>query len=113
MKIGSFVDATPHKQITTWVNAAAHRAYEDIRELLRDESKTDPEWFRRGRGNRLTQLTNEIFTLKLIDASDGRWAERDFEGRQHSSIITKALSDLTARVVAEYRRISTTLEQMK
>ena len=45
MKIGSLVDSTPHKQITTWVNAAAHRAYEDIRVLLKDERDTDPDWF--------------------------------------------------------------------
>jgi hypothetical protein len=113
MKIGAFVDSTPHKQITTWVNAAAHRAYEDVRELLREESKSDPQWFLRGRGTRLTQLVSEIFTLKLIDASDGRWSERDFEGQQHSSIITKALSDLIGRVTAEYRRIAVAMEHKK
>lgn len=113
MKIGSLVDSTPHKQITTWVNAAAHRAYEDIRSLMKDERDTDPSWFVRGRPARISQLVSEIFTIKLLDVSEGRWSERDFEGRLHSSIITKAIASLTTRVMAEYRRLVTTMEHTK
>lgn len=113
MKIGSLVDSTPHKQITTWVNAAAHRAYEDIRVLLKDERDTDPDWFVAGRRGRLSQLVSEIFTIKLLDVSEGRWSERDFEGRLHSSIITKAIASLTTHVMAEYRRLVTTMEHTK
>lgn len=113
MKIGSLVDSTPHKQITTWVNAAAHRAYEDIRSLMKDERDTDPAWFISGRPGRISQLVNEIFTIKLLDVSEGKWSERDFEGKQHSSIITKAIASLTTRVMAEYRRLVSQLEHTK
>lgn len=111
MKVGNIITTHPHKNIVSWVNAAAHRAFDDIRELLRDESEHDAEWFVSGRRSRLSQLVNEIFTLKLVDASDGKWTEQDFEGHEHSSLISKALADLTVRVTNEYRRIVSAMEK--
>lgn len=110
MKIGSVVNSAPHKQITNWVNAAEHKSYEDIRTLLKDERDSDPEWFINGRPRRMTQLVNEIFTIMLMEVSEGRWSERDFEGRQHSNLISKAISSLTTRVMAEYRRLVQSME---
>lgn len=112
MKIGSLVDSTPHKQITTLVNAAAHRAFEDIRLMLNDERKTDPCWFIVGRQNRIAPLVNEIFTFKLLEAVDGKWSEHEIK-EQHSSIIAKANASLTTRVVAEYHRLAASMEHPK
>lgn len=107
-----FTDVSPFKkqhQITTWVNTAKHQSIVDITSLLQDESTHDPHWFITGRGLRLKQLVDEIFTLKLMDVSNHKFTEQDFEGKDHSLLISKAIAEVVAQITTKYKQLSTAI----
>ena len=98
-----------HNQIKVWITAAKFAAKQEINRLLHAESTTESKWFINVRGNRLKQLADEIFTVKLLEASDGNWTVDDFKGRAHSDIISQALHDVNNYTSRTYRTIKTKL----
>lgn len=105
MNVGNIFSSSPQSQAISWVNAAKFRTIADITEILRDESQHDPNWFANGRKTRLKQLVDEIFSLKLIEVSDGQWSEQSFEGKQHSIRVSSALSDVLNKVTTIYQQL--------
>ena len=105
MKFAEAAPFHPHSQITSWVNAAKYQAVAEITSMMKDEAKEDTDWFLTGRRTRLKQLSSEIFSIKLLDVSNHKWSTKDFEGKDHSTVITGAINDVTNMVTAKYREM--------
>lgn len=109
MKLNEVVQSNYHVNIKSWVIKAKTLSVEQIKHVLHDESERDPEWFITKRGSRLRQLASEIITLALVEVSDERWSESDFEGHTHSDLISQAIGDIVSAVTPFYHQIRTQL----
>lgn len=96
--------------ITNWVETAEKLAYPDIVQVLKRESEVDPIWFSKSRKQRIRQLVTEILTLKLIDASSGRWDPSNFIGRDHSVLITNSINRLTLSATNIHKQLVVDVE---
>ena len=94
-----------HTHITTWISNAKRNTIQTIEDILIDEAHRDSNWFINKRGSRIRQLVDEIFTLKLREVSRNSWSEADFEGREHSDLITNAINTLTQHANSTYHNI--------
>lgn len=113
MKFEEASPLNPHSNITSWVNAAKYQSVAEITSMLKDEAKEDTAWFLTGRRSRIKQLSSEIFTLKLMDVSNNKWSTHDFEGRDHSIVITSAINDVTNMVTAKYRELASAVNAQR
>lgn len=107
MKLLELHDNTYHPQISGWITNAKRVTLQRLQNVLEDESQLDPKWFINNRGSRLRQLVDEIFTLALQEASKGKWSIADFEGQEHSDLITKAINSIAQQATSKYRIIRT------
>lgn len=105
MKLNEVAHQPYHSNITSWITRAKVLTVSEVTQMLKDESMKDRNWFVRSRGTRLRQLVSEILTLKLKDVSNDQWTESDFEGHQHSDLVTSAINEIMTRVTVVYRQL--------